>query len=135
MEQKGIRVKYIYQQNKGVGAAVNAGLKVFEGEYLCRIDADDYLEPQSVELRVKCFMENSSISIVTSDAYYRDSDSLSIVKSYALKQEADVNGKELFERLIQGDSVFCSGCHMIKTRDFLKINPNREIYPCPRGQN
>ena len=37
--------------------------------------------------------------------------------------------------MIKGKSIFCSGCHMIRTTAFLDVNPNREIYEARRGQN
>lgn len=40
---KDIRVKYIYQENSGVGAARNRGLKEARGKYLTFVDADDFL--------------------------------------------------------------------------------------------
>ena len=39
----------ISQENKGVGAARNAGIKIACGEYIYFIDADDYLELTGLE--------------------------------------------------------------------------------------
>ena len=40
-----------------------------------------------------------------------------------------------FEWLLKGQSLFCSGCHMLRTTSFLDVNPDRYIYPARRGQN
>ena len=40
------RVKVIHQNNKGVSSARNLGLDEATGEYLCFIDADDYVHPE-----------------------------------------------------------------------------------------
>ncbi len=39
------RIKVIHQSNNGVSSARNAGINHAKGEYLCFVDADDWLEP------------------------------------------------------------------------------------------
>lgn len=133
--EKGYILKHIKQENKGLGGAINAGLKVFAGEYLCWLDADDYLEPTSVEDRVKVLEENPEYSIVTSNAYIRKSDDLENF-TLLVTDEQDQKQEWQFEKLLNGsDSIFCSGCHMVRAESFLDVNPEREIYPARRGQN
>lgn len=43
------RFKYIYQQNLGVSAARNTGLRACNGQYVMFIDADDFIEKNYVE--------------------------------------------------------------------------------------
>lgn len=43
-------LKVIYQENAGLGAARNAGIKNAKGEYLWMIDGDDHLTPKAVNL-------------------------------------------------------------------------------------
>ncbi len=42
---KDSRIKVIHQENQGVSAARNAGLKVATGEYIGFVDSDDFIEP------------------------------------------------------------------------------------------
>lgn len=45
------------KENKGIGGALNAGLKISSGKYILRMDADDIALPDRVSKQVK-FMEN-----------------------------------------------------------------------------
>lgn len=45
-EHENIRV--IHQENGGLSAARNAGLKIAKGEYVCFLDSDDYWEPNKL---------------------------------------------------------------------------------------
>lgn len=47
--RKDSRFKYYRQPNMGVSAARNVGLRECAGEYLCFIDADDWVEPSYLE--------------------------------------------------------------------------------------
>ena len=43
------RITVIHQNNKGAGAAKNAGLEVVDGEYVAFVDGDDYLEADAYQ--------------------------------------------------------------------------------------
>ena len=48
-EEKEPRITLIAQENRGVAAARNVGIVSSRGEWLCFVDGDDCLEPDSVE--------------------------------------------------------------------------------------
>lgn len=58
------RIQYFKQENKGVSAARNVGLKNMKGDYFCFLDADDVLPPNSLADRLKIFQTNSQVKYV-----------------------------------------------------------------------
>lgn len=134
-ESQGIIFKYIYQENKGLGGAINTGLKYFTGEYLCWPDPDDILHPKSIEKKLIFLQENLEYGCVTSDAnmYYED-DLINPIKKISSIYEYN-NEENQFLYLLLGKSIFCSGCHMVRSSAFLDVNPNRDIFEARRGQN
>lgn len=46
------KVRYLYQENKGVPAVRNKGIRESNGEYLVLLDAHDYLTPSSLEDKI-----------------------------------------------------------------------------------
>ena len=128
-------LKYLYEDNAGLGSAINTGLKYVTGDYLCWSDPDDFYFPTSMEKRLQAFHMHPECAVVSSDAYvYRSND-----LEHPVKREAArfVNRQEpnQFELLLREESHFCAGCHMVRMAEFEKVNPNREIYPARRGQN
>jgi glycosyltransferase involved in cell wall biosynthesis len=134
-EEKGITLKYIYQENKGLGGAINTGLQHVTGEYLCWPDSDDYLEPESVERRLLVFKEHHEVGVVSSDAFVRSADNLGKIIGYVGKANPNRFNENQFELLLKGESQFCSGTHMIKMSYFRDVNPKMNVFPCKRGQN
>lgn len=134
LEQKGCFFDYIYQENKGLGGAINTGLKKVRGEFLCWADPDDYYEKNAFEVRVDYFLKHDECNVLTCDGYQRRAESLDqkqlIGKAFKHRFE-----KNQFELLLDGKSVFCAGVHMVKVSAMKKVNPDMDIYEAKRGQN
>jgi len=54
------RIKLIRQENKGLASALNIGIKISQGKYIARMDADDISFPNRLELQYN-FLENNCI--------------------------------------------------------------------------
>ena len=133
--EKKMILKYIYQENSGLGAAINTGLKYVTGDFLCWSDPDDFYMPDSMQKRLTAFHEHPECAVVSSDAYvFNANDLQNPIKCEAERFEHRFERNQ-FEYLLREESHFCPGCHMVRMSDFDKVNPNREIYPARRGQN
>ena len=64
------RIRIIRQENRGAGAARNAGMQRAQGEYLCFLDADDLFEPDMLERAWKCCRKTGAdICVWAADAF------------------------------------------------------------------
>lgn len=134
-EEKGIKAIYRYQENAGQSAAVNQGLKLFTGKYLCWTDSDDILFPKSVEKRVNFLESHPEYACVQSDAYMvKDNDIDTPVKRIS-EGFPKSHEEDQFELCIKGESYICCHCFMVRSSVFLKVNPERSIYTGRKEQN
>lgn len=58
------RVRYIFQENRGVSNARNHGIEIMKGDYLLFVDSDDWLESNACELLIKLMDEGNYDMIV-----------------------------------------------------------------------
>ncbi|PKD21142.1 hypothetical protein APR41_12055 [Salegentibacter salinarum] len=57
--------RLITQENKGVSAARNEGIKVAKGEYILVLDSDDYFEPKFCEKAIDVLLKDTDVKLVT----------------------------------------------------------------------
>jgi glycosyltransferase involved in cell wall biosynthesis len=58
-------VTYLYQENQGLSAARNTGIRNSHGELLVFLDADDWLLPGALELNVRYLQQNEELAFVS----------------------------------------------------------------------
>ena len=61
------RVKVIHQENAGVSAARNAGIRMAQGDYLYFVDGDDWMEEDAIESMLDCV--DDDVDILMTDYY------------------------------------------------------------------
>lgn len=79
---KDSRIRYIYQENRGLSAAENTGIKASHGEYIAILGADDIWLPQNLELKVKALDYRPDIGLVCSDAWLFDNKTGDTISRY-----------------------------------------------------
>ena len=60
------KIYYIFQENQGVAAARNRGLKEAKGEFIAFLDQDDIFLPHKFSEQISCFEQNPEAGIVHS---------------------------------------------------------------------
>lgn len=59
LSEEDYRIKVIHQENSGVSVARNKGIQNANGEYICFIDCDDYLDKNYLELLYNACVNNN----------------------------------------------------------------------------
>ncbi len=66
------KVKIIFQNNKGLNRSNNVAVKIASGDYIIRLDADDYLDPNALHFLTKKIEEKPSCALVFPDYFLVD---------------------------------------------------------------
>lgn len=66
------RIKIIHQQNRGVAAARNTGIRHSQGQYLAFLDADDLWVPQKLEKHIKHLESSPTVGVSFSRSAFID---------------------------------------------------------------
>lgn len=85
-----LRIKYYRQKNRGLSAALNAGIKKTRGEYIARMDHDDISYPTRLEKQVQYLERNSDVAMLGTSFDFIDEDSGIIGKAYTLDRNQDL---------------------------------------------
>jgi len=61
------RVRYIQQENRGVAAARNHGIRMARGDFVALLDSDDIWQPWKIELQLRCMQQYPELGMVWTD--------------------------------------------------------------------
>lgn len=73
------KIQYLYQNNRGVSAARNAGIARARGEFVALLDADDVWFPRKLELQVQALKEHPEAGLVFTD--FQDFDASGVTRN------------------------------------------------------
>jgi glycosyltransferase involved in cell wall biosynthesis len=109
------KVIYKRQNNSGVSVARNEGYLISNGEYICFVDADDWLYPETVSEKVNLLQNNSSFGIaygwvMVADRNLKDTGEI-------LKGKA---GKDVIESLLNFESPIPCPSNVLFRRDTIE---------------
>ncbi len=76
------RLQYYNQENKGVSAARNVGLKAMTGDFFCFLDADDLLPKNSLASRLQVFYADKQTDFVDGRVEVFDTNTGKIKRKY-----------------------------------------------------
>ena len=123
--------KYIYQTNRGLGGAIDTGLKYVTGEYLTLLDADDYFLPGSIAKRAAFLDEHTDYAGVRTNGWMlKGSNKIPFVTSTKEKE-----GTDYFHALFFDGATNWAGSYMVRTKILFDFYPDRNIFPSRYGQN
>ena len=89
-------IKYIYQENQGLSASRNTGLKAAHGKFINFLDSDDKLEPQTLNEIFYHFNKfGNQIDIISMPRWRFDASEgwMSFYKKYDKSRIADIDGE------------------------------------------
>lgn len=132
--QTGILTIFLHQANQGVSGAINTALTRVNGEFLCWPDCDDWLDSTSIRKRVQFLQENNRFDIVTSNAFvFKEND---LTHPIGMIATDDCRFREQqFNLMLNGKSIVCPGCHMVRTEALFTSMGGNQIFPSRYGQN
>jgi glycosyltransferase involved in cell wall biosynthesis len=93
----GRRVRYYFQKNQGLPAALNSGISKAGGKYIARMDADDISEPSRIEKQVGLMEKNKDVALVGTNFYLVDENGSYLDTSRHLDRPEDLR-LEIFTR-------------------------------------
>jgi len=121
--QNNSKIKIIYQKNKGLVVTNNIALRIANGKFIIRLDADDYFDHNAFLVLYNKIVSDDSIGLVYPDYFVVDEDDNILF----IRQREDIENIELKDHPAHG------ACTLVRT-DFLKqIGGYDEDFNCQDG--
>lgn len=119
------RIRVFSQENKGVSAARNLGLKKAVGEFLIFVDSDDYISLNMIESLMLYAKEDS---LVFSNIFINDINQLYELKIFQNSNELISKEKAMKEIISGGAGLICSKLISRRLVERNEVKFNEEIF-------
>ncbi len=120
--EKDKRIKVISQENSGVSAARNNGIKKSSGQYICFLDSDDFMHPQYVELQLKAISDTGAEMVFCKFKNVAENSKPENFKM--LKQENfRISHKPMSDFIFKREKIDSSSCNKLYLRSIVAENP------------
>jgi len=117
------KVTIIYQENKGLNVSNNIALQVARGKYIMRLDADDYLDENSLLVMSNKLEFDSTLALVFPDYYLMDENG----SVFAHERRHNFSEISLLDQPAHG------ACTMIRKDVLLELGGYSENFKCQDG--
>jgi len=118
------KIKIIFQQNKGLNVTNNIAMRVAQGKYLMRLDADDFLDPNALLVMTNILESDEELGLVFPDYYNVDEHGsiLNVEKRHQFDEDVTLM-----------DQPAHGACTMIRKKFLQILGGYDEQYQCQDG--
>jgi glycosyltransferase involved in cell wall biosynthesis len=117
------RIRYVRQENTGIGGALRHGCNLAGGTYFARMDADDICFPNRLEIQKKYLDDNPDTVLVSSAVVYIDDSGNAIGRSFPYTSDSVIRKK------LQTMNPVCHPGVMMRTEAYKKSVGYLDIQP------
>lgn len=118
------RITILHQENKGLNATNNIALRLSSGQYIMRLDADDYLDENALLILSRALDNNPDIGLVYPDYYEIDpqGEITNLIRRKKIGEEVEIL-----------DLPAHGACTMFRKECLLQIGGYLEEFTCQDG--
>jgi glycosyltransferase involved in cell wall biosynthesis len=117
------RIKYIKQNNTGIGGALKNGCNIALGKYIARMDADDVCLPERFEVQFDFLEKKSTTVLVSNSVLYIDENSEIFGRSFSPTANRAIRNK------LKKGSVICHPSVMMRNDIYKKTGGYQDLQP------
>ena len=118
------KVRIIFQKNMGLNRTNNVAVKCSNGEFIMRLDADDYLDKDALLLMVRTIKRSKKLGLVYSNYYYIDKDNNITGQEFRHDFKKDV---KLLNQPAHG------ACSLIRKNALIEVGAYSDEFSCQDG--